>query len=270
MRCRFRPTASPSADAPPISPLPNSKPASQGTLTPFGQDFSLASPVVTGADGTFTTDATSPALLAFPPGCVDSVMGASVKFWSVAPITPGASITITPIATLVEAYRRLECDGGAVCRPVGEPSLFEDVYTALGFPPQANTDFASWAGITMGSKYGVAIYVLNQKVAAVLSTVSEAVSAICEGYDTSTNVHVQLAVQYAVVEVLNGKPTAAARVTALSTPSDIAAMIQLALNNLATPEADLRSCKSLPAGDRALLFPMLAKVGGFEGCRLAG
>lgn len=245
----------------------HSIPALQGTLTPFGEGFSLSSSVITGADGTFTSDALSTALLAFPPGCVDSVMGASVKYWNVAPVTPGANITITPVANLVEAYRRLECAGGSTCRPVGDPSLFEDVYDALGFPPQTNTDFASWSGITMGSKYGVSVYVLNQKVAVVLSTVSQAVSAICESYAASSNVHVQLAVQYAMVEVLMGKSTAAARVAALSTPSDIAAMVQGALDALAMPEADLQSCKSLPASDRAQLFPLLAKVGA---CRSRG
>jgi hypothetical protein len=223
----------------------------------------LSSPVMTNGNGLFSTDSSSPAIVSFAPGCVDKLVGASVKYWNVAPALPGAhNLTITPVTTLVEAYRRFACnnvpDG---CKALADASLFDDVYALFGFPAQPGiVSYMSWDGIVMGTKFGVSIYVLNQRVAAVLTGASEVANALCDGFDTSGNAHVQLAAQSALVEMLLSKATAEERVAALSSPDDIAAVFERTLANLQTPEADLRTCKPLAPADRKALFATLAKV----------
>lgn len=224
----------------------------------------LASPALTNLNGRFSTDSSQPGLVAFAPGCVDNLARSSIKYWNTAPTTPGVYTTLSPVTTLVEAYRRFQCNAGAAeCKSIGDASLYNDVYSMFGFPEQPGVDFRSWDGIVMGTKYGLSVYVLNQRVATVLTAASELAASLCgDDFSASDNTHVQLAVQYAVVEVLLSKATADDRVAALSNPEDIAAIMEATLANLKTPEAGLGSCKNIEAADRAVLFPVLAKVRG--------
>jgi len=192
---------------------------------------------------------------------VDDLVGASVKYWNVAPVTPGANVTVSPVATLAEAYRRYMCSSSpADCKTLDNPAVFDDVYALFGFSAQSGITYRGWDGIIMGTKFGLSIYVLNQRVASVLTAASEAVNAMCEGFDSSSNVHVQLAVQYALVEMLLAQDSASERMASLSNPIDIATVIEGSLANLQTPEADLRTCKTLSPADRAALFAVIAKV----------
>ena len=223
----------------------------------------LATPALTSMNGRFYTDASAPGLVAFPPGCVDNLARASIKYWNVAPVSPGANVTVAPVSTLVESYRRATCAKGD-CKAMGDASLYDDVFGLFGFPAQDGVDYRSWDGIVMGTRFGVSVYALNQKVATVLTAASEVANAICDEFATSDNVHVQLAVQAALVEVLLSKATPEQRIAALSNPTDIAAVMELSLRNLVAPEAGLKSCKSVDAPDRTLLFPVLAKARGWR------
>lgn len=250
-------TAQPSLN---VAPFPI--PIAQGTLTPYGPEFMLATPALTDSTGGFSLDASAPGLVAFPPGAIDTLMGASVKFWSVAPTSPGANVTVTPVASLVEAYRRLKCNTNtAACKPIGDGSLYSDVYSLFGFLPQPAVDFRSWSGIVMGSPYGFSIYVLNQRIASILIAASEVARTVCgDDFTASSNPSVQLAVQFATIEVLLAKPSAPDRIAALSSPDDIAAIMDLTLANLKTPEADLGNCSTIDAADAVKIFPVLAQV----------
>jgi hypothetical protein len=229
-------------------------------VTPYGGDFMLSTPVLTSINGRFYSDASVPGLVSFAPGCVDSLARASIKYWSVAPTSPGANVTVAPISTLVEPYRRLRCNAGPEgCRALGDDSAFDDVFELFGFPAQDGVSFRSWQGIVMGTRFGVSIYVLNQRIASVLTAASEVANTLCEGFATSDNLHVQLSAQAALLDVVRAKATPAARLEALSSPDDIAAVISRTLDNLRAPEAGL-TCRALDAQDRAALLPVIAKV----------
>ena len=215
----------------------------------------------TNDDGVFRLDTSSPGLLAFPPGSVDNLSGASVKFWLTAPVSPELNVTVNPVSSLVEAYRRHQCASGTACKEIGDLAAYDDVYGLFGFHPQPGVNFVNWNGIVMGTKYGVSVYVLTQRVASVLTAASEVAAQLCgAAFTSSDNVNVQLAAQHALVEVLASKATPAERIAALSNPDDIATVLQRTLANLAAPEADVQGCATISDGDRALLFPVLAKV----------
>ena len=231
----------------------------QGTFTPAGSDGLVASPVLTDSAGLFKLDDMRPGLLAFAPGCSDNVAKASVKYWSVAPTVPGSNLTVTALSTLAEPLRRASCTAGGACKALGDASLVADVYALFGYQPQAGVNYNSWDGLVMGTKYGLSVYVLNQKVAAVLNAASETASRLCPGFDTSTSPSVQLAVQAALVRLLLDKPNAESCLAALASPTDVAAAMRYTLAALAAPEAGLQ-CVALSAADYNVLLPMLAKV----------
>lgn len=245
----------------------------QGTITTTGPGPILSVPVLTGVDGRFGLDVAAPALAAFPPGCVDRLARASVKYWSLAPLAPGANATITPLATLAEAYRRRLCAAPdaapGACRPFGDPALYDDAYGLLGFAPQPDVDYMTWDGVVMGTKFGTSLYVLNQRVATVLTGVAEVVASFCPGYATAATPDAQLAAQYGVVDALLALPTAAERSAALSDPAAIAGMADAALAAAAAPEAGLAGgCKRAGDVERDALLSVLAKVGGGVACCL--
>lgn len=255
---------------PPLPALPTPT-TPQGTLTPFGPELQLQTPLFTDANGTFKLDASMPALAVFPPGETDILTKSTVKFWLTSPTAPDMNLIVNPMSTLVEPYRRLQCNtAGATCKVIGDPSLFGDVYSLFGFLPQDGVNYVNWDGIVMGTKFGLSVYVLNQKVAAILSGASQLAASVCGAdFAGSDNPHVQLAVGYALVQVLSSKASVAERVAVLSSKEDIATVMGLALANLQTPEASLQSCKPISSEDYAFLLPALAKVrvaGARPGC----
>jgi hypothetical protein len=242
-------------------------PLKQGTLTPaVPGSLELGAPLLSSVNGRFSLDAAGPALVSFGPGCADKLARASVKYWNVAPVSPGSNVTLSPVSNLVEAYRRAACtDDPAGCRAVGDAALYDEVYGLFGFKTQAGADFKTWEGIVMGTRFGVSVYVLNQRVMTLLTAVSEMMATLCEDFTTSPNPNVQLAVQSGIVRVLRAKPTVSARMVAMHDPDDIAAMADAAYAELMSPEAGLAgSCKKLSAAERATLFPVLAKVCGLH------
>jgi hypothetical protein len=232
----------------------------QGTLTLATGDYALPLPAITNADGLFNNDASLPALAAFGPGCVDKLAKAPIAFWSVASTQPGVNVTVAPLSGVAEAYRRLRCDGAlpGLCRELGDPAVLDKTYAWLGFAPQTGVDFASWAGIVMGSPYGISVYVLNQRVAAVMSTIAGAVTVLCPSYATATSVKAKLAVQAAVVQLLDPLDTPETRRAALQNRTVVAAMIDQALTNLEAVGSLVDSCRR--PTDALSLFTVLADV----------
>ncbi|KAI8476677.1 MAG: hypothetical protein J3K34DRAFT_400112 [Monoraphidium minutum] len=110
----------------------------------------------------------------------------------------------------------------------------------------------------MGSRFGLSVFVLNQRMASVLSSASVLGRALCNSdFATTDNINAQLAVSYAAVTVLSAKANPDARMAALTSTDDIARVLELAVDYLQTPEAGL-TCTQLSATDRALLLPALA------------
>lgn len=111
----------------------------------------LATPALTSINGRFYSDASAPGLVSFPPGCVDNLAHASIKYWNVAPTSPGGNLTVAPVSTLAEPLRRITCGAdnkGAGCRALGDAGVFDDVFELFGFPKQVGA--AARAGAGMG------------------------------------------------------------------------------------------------------------------------
>lgn len=115
----------------------------------------------------------------------------------------------------------------------------------------------------------MSVYVLNQRIATVLATVSSTVGTLCPGFSTSDNVSVQLAVAAALLQHLTPLAAPAERVAALSDSSAIAKVMELALTNLKTPEAGLETCAVVSPANRAALFERLSKAAGYINAALA-
>jgi hypothetical protein len=250
---------------PRLSPARRRRP--QGLLTPYGQEFVLATGVLTNLAGNFSTDSSLPGSVAFPPfGCRDNLIAATAKFWSFAPTSPGVVLRVSPVSGLAEALRRFRCNTGGAgdCLPIGAAGLVQDVYTRLfGFPAATDVDYESWSKLVIGSKFGVAVYVINQRVATALTLASEVVSGACgAGFDASLNAYVQTAVSYAVVETLMPLQSKPARRAALSDATALAALTTRALHNVLTPEAGPLTCRALLDAQGTELIDELAKVGG--------
>ena len=130
----------------------------------------------------------------------------------------------------------------------------------FGFLPYTGVDFTSYSGSIAGSKYGVSVYVLNQRMATVLTSVASIVNNLCPGVNKSENAFVQLAVQTAVLEVLVPTANTTDRRAALSSATTIAAVVDLAFKKLQSPQADLQTCATLTTAQRSALFGVLAKV----------
>lgn len=123
-------------------------------------------------------------------------------------------------------------------------------------------NFKTWGGVVMGTRYGVAVYVLNQRVGSVLTAASAAATAACGAeFQTSAAPAAQMAVQSALLKLLLSKGSPRERLDALSSPDDVAAVFELALAGLSAPEAGLGTCKLPEDGEERLaLFATLAKV----------
>ncbi|KAI8463993.1 MAG: hypothetical protein J3K34DRAFT_129482 [Monoraphidium minutum] len=244
----------------------------EGTFTPMGDDFMLSTPALTSVNGRFYSDASAAGVVAFPPSCVDNLVKASVKYWNVAALSPGDNVTVAAVTTLAEPLRRARCaaagPGGEGCHALAEKGAIDDAFGLFGFPKQDGVNYRSWEGIVMGTKFGLSVYVLNQRVASVLTAISEVASTLCEGFSTSDNLAVQLAAQSGMVEVLLSKAGPEERIAALASPDDIASMMEAALAALAAPEAGPAACKALDGADRAVLFPVLAKGPAFVNAAL--
>lgn len=226
---------------------------------PFDTDYG-ALPLLTNSKGQFANDLTQPALAVFSPGCTDSLTKAPVQYFTTGRLRPQRNVTITPASSLVEPLRRALCTASNDCRSPDDAALVGELYGRFGFPPAAGVDYETGQGVIAGSKHGVSVYILNLRLATVLTAAAAAVNSLCPGFNASTNTYAQLAVQAAVIDVLSAKANASEWRAALSELPSVSDVMARAFAKLEAPEAGMRTCATLTQGERSTLFATLAQV----------